>query len=140
MSTSTTTPLSAANGDHASVAKVSGTSAGRGSIKRRPNRFAMRYAKSVAPIFGIDRPPVATTTRCATIVPARGPETEAPGRSRAIVDDAYGSAPLHAAGLAFGDQHRDDPFARLVAEQLAPMLLVEADAMALDQRDEVRGV
>jgi hypothetical protein len=44
---------------------------------------------------------------------------------------------LHAAGGAFGEQHVDDLRARAVAEELALVLFVPGDAMALDQGDEV---
>ena len=39
---------------------TSGTSAGRGSTIRSPNCLRKSYARRVAPIFGIDKPPVAT--------------------------------------------------------------------------------
>ena len=46
-------------------------------------------------------------------------------------------APLHVAGAAFGLQHRDDLLGAVVAEKLPLVLLVEGDAMALHQFDEV---
>ena len=41
--------------------KVSGTSAGRVCVTAWPNRCAMSWASPVAPMAGIDLPPVATT-------------------------------------------------------------------------------
>ena len=43
----------------------------------------------------------------------------------------------HATGLALGQQHVDEVFGRAVAEQLAFVLLVERDVVALHQRDEI---
>ncbi len=45
---------------------------------------------------------------------------------------------LDLAGLAFGQQHPDQVFGRSVREELALVLLVVGDAVAFDQRDEVR--
>ena len=39
-----------------------GTKAARGSMMFKPNCFAISYPKPVAPILGIDLPPVAITT------------------------------------------------------------------------------
>jgi hypothetical protein len=44
---------------------------------------------------------------------------------------------LHGAGVALGEQHGDDRRARLVAEELPLVLLVPADAVPLDQVDEI---
>jgi hypothetical protein len=67
--TGSDSPASCANGAQAAPSKVSGTSAGRGGTTRRPNCWAMRWPKSVAPILGIERPPVAITTERADTVP-----------------------------------------------------------------------
>ena len=61
-----------------------------------------------------------------------------PSPARAHLAHRAGLAPHHAAGVALGQQHGDDVLGRAVAEQLALVLLVPADAVALDQRDEVR--
>ncbi len=57
--------------------------------------------------------------------------------SRSMAVDVDRPHPRDAARVAFGDEHRDDPLARVVAEQLAAVLLVPRDAMAVDERDEV---
>ena len=44
---------------------------------------------------------------------------------------------LHPTGRALGQQQVDDALGRVVAEQLAAMLLVEADAVAPHQRNEI---
>ena len=44
---------------------------------------------------------------------------------------------LHRAGRTFVLQHGDDAFGRVVAEQLAAVLLMEGDAVAAHQGDEV---
>jgi hypothetical protein len=49
-----------------------------------------------------------------------------------------GLPPLHPAGIALGPQHVDDAAGAIGAEQLSPVLLVEGDAVAPDQRDEFR--
>jgi hypothetical protein len=46
-------------------------------------------------------------------------------------------APGHIAERAFGFQHADDVFRRVITEQLAFMLLVVGNAIALHQREEV---
>ena len=51
--------------------------------------------------------------------------------------DRAGMAPLDAAALALRLQHADDVERGVVAEELAEFLLVPADAVAVDQRDEV---
>ena len=63
-------PDSAANGAQACASKVSGTSAGRGAITPRPNCCATFRPKSVAPMAGTGRPPVAMTRRGAATGPA----------------------------------------------------------------------
>jgi hypothetical protein len=50
---------------------------------------------------------------------------------------AAGLPALHAAGIALGQQQVDDLLGRVVAEQLALVLLMEADAVAPHQRDEI---
>ncbi len=47
-------------------------------------------------------------------------------------------AQIDAACRAFGEQHGDDRPRRAVTEQLAQRLLVKGDAVASDQRDEIR--
>ena len=56
VTTSSDTPLSSG------TFKVSGTRAGSVSVSSRPKRRAVSCAKAVAPILGIDRPPVASTS------------------------------------------------------------------------------
>ena len=137
MATSSDTPASAANGAHAAASKVSGTSAGRGSTTRWPNW----RAEPVAQVGGADlrnrqaagghhqlRARAPGRARCR----ARSPP--APWRTAA---HAAGLPALHRAGAALGQQHADDLLGRVVAEQLAAVLFVEGDAVALHQRDEV---
>src|SRR5438094_8833214 len=47
--------------------------------------------------------------------------------------------PLHAAARAFRLEHHDDVERGVVAEELAELLLVVGDAVALDKTDELRG-
>jgi hypothetical protein len=54
------------------------------------------------------------------------------------IDPAIG-LDTHVRCGALVEQHPHDQLGRLVAEQLAELLLVVGDAMALDQRDEVGG-
>jgi hypothetical protein len=49
-----------------------------------------------------------------------------------------GLAVLDPAGAALGQQQLDDALAGVVAEELAAVLLVVADAVGLHQRDELR--
>ena len=42
--------------------KVRGTNAGKVSMISMPNFFATSYPNELAPIFGTDKPPVATTS------------------------------------------------------------------------------
>ncbi len=69
ISTSSETPAKSTNGAHVAASNTSGTSAGRGSTMAWPNCLASRSPKSVAPILGTGRPPVATTTLRASTGP-----------------------------------------------------------------------
>ena len=68
----------------------------------------------------------------------RSVDAPATALARDAVDRA-GLAPFDAAAVALGPEHPDDVERGLVAEELARLLLVPADAVALDQRDEVAG-
>src|ERR1035438_3206730 len=50
--------------------KTSGTRAGRGSTRARPNWPARSYPSEVAPSLGMESPPVATTSEAAAKLPA----------------------------------------------------------------------
>ena len=63
VTTSSDTPLSSG------TFSVSGTKAGRVSVSPRPKRRAVSCAKPVAPILGIDKPPVASTSDCEVNAP-----------------------------------------------------------------------
>ncbi len=51
--------------------------------------------------------------------------------------DLAGLPALHAAGLAFGQQHGDDVFGRAVGKQLALVLFMVGDAVPVHERNEV---
>ena len=55
------------------------------------------------------------------------------------VADRVAQMQRHAAGRAFIEQHRHDLAGRAVAEELPQSLFVPGDAVALDEREEVRG-
>ena len=113
----------------------SGTSPGRVSVTATPNCAATRSAKSVAPSFGIESPPVASTSDAHASSPWLVASVKPPGprtlsTSQPVCDP-------HARGLRLRQQQRDDLARAAVAEELAELLLVEAHAVLLDQRDEV---
>ncbi len=62
ISTASDTPDSPANAAHGSLSKIRGTRPGRGATRRWPNCRAIRWPASVAPAFGIERSPLATTS------------------------------------------------------------------------------
>ena len=66
---STATPASRVPSPSVCGVAVSGTNPGNGSTMRRPKRRATSWEKPVAPIFGIDRPPVASTSAGAVKAP-----------------------------------------------------------------------
>ena len=68
-STGSATPASGRIISSASASKVSGTRPGRVSTTRSPKRRARSSEKPVAPIFGMDSPPVASTRDSEATVP-----------------------------------------------------------------------
>ena len=75
--------------------------------------------------------------RAARDAAARGVELEAVARRARTARTAQGCQCCTRAGARTRQQHVDDLLGRVVAEQLAAVLLVEGDAVALHQRDEV---
>src|SRR5206468_12214929 len=51
--------------------------------------------------------------------------------------DGARHAPLDVSAIAFGFHHGDDVLRRMVAEELAQLLLVVCDPVTLDQRDKI---
>ena len=107
-------------------------------ITFNPNCRASSYASPVAPIFGIDNPPVATTS--------------ALGRELARRAARHGSRPDAALDtqsprtfsristcprVTFHQQHVHDLARGVVAEQLPQRLLVPLDSVALDEFEKV---
>ena len=109
---------------------TSGTSAGRGSTTFNPNCRARSYASPVAPIFGIDSPPVATTSAPALNSPAEHTTRNSP--DTALHRNPARIQPnIHPAPLALRQQHVHDLPRRVIAEQLPQRLLVPLDSVAL---------
>ena len=93
----TDTPARSRNVASSCSAKVSGTSAGRVSVTPRPNCSAIRQASPVAPILGIDLPPVARTSRAARTGPRAVWITKSPSRSTdSMAVDSHSSTPASA--------------------------------------------
>jgi hypothetical protein len=94
----------------------------------------------VAPIFGIDGPPVAITRAGASAYLVAIGDTIAPVRMADVADRPAERDPHRTPG-ALVHQHRDDLARGAVAEELTQRLLVPGDAVLLDQREEIlRGV
>ncbi len=131
-------PLSARQNSSSAPPKVNGTNPARGGIMRSPNCPAIRYAKSLAPNFGSDRPPVAITSRGANSVSSCVSTTKPPPSSTRRTD--FTSAPVrihHVRVGAFVQQHVRDLARAVVAEKLPQLLLVPANAVALHKRQEI---
>ena len=114
---------------------INGTSPGRVGQMSSSNRRASLYPKSVAPIRGIESPPVATTSDSA--VKRQPPLTISKCSSR-VTDVISWSVSISTAACS----HSRASIATIslggtIAKQLAQCFFMVGNAMALDQFDEV---
>ncbi len=114
---------------------MSGTSAGRHGCTRKPNCCATWYPNGVAPIFGIDKPPVAMTKDRAEKTPRsvsrRKPSSWTTSRTRVlnrIVTASRGTLLL---------QHGNNIARCPVAKELPQRLLVPWDLVLLYQLQKI---
>ena len=117
----------------------------RRSAARAPGAARRRRGRTGAPAgsrsrwrrsWGSTGRRVATTSCAAPTVP-RSVSSSKPCAPWRAADHRARLPALDAGRRAFGQQHIDDLLAGAVAEQLALVLFVAGDAMALHQRDEV---
>ena len=122
---------------------MSGTRAGRHGQTGTPNWRATSYPKPLAPIFGIDKPPLATTN---DPVDKRGvigqhnkfAQLAAVESIRAFYfpDVCSQKDPDIRVGT-FTQQHGRDLLRRAIAKELPQSLFVVSDTMSFDQGDEI---
>ena len=81
----------------------------------------------------MERPPVATTSDEAALI-----RLDDEARIPLDAEHATTTSNLHSGALALRRQHVDNLLRAPVAEELSERLLVIGDAVALDERDEIR--